>query len=181
VRGCGPTAGRIELYLVGLELAAEGVHLDDAADRTQSRGDLPLQDAAQLHERLPLAPNLELEDFAQAGGDRPHLGCAVALGYLLSRGRQALLDKLPGKVDVHVVVEHHGHYRQAEARDGADLGDVGQAAHGGLDREGDELLHLDGPEPGEVVSTWTCTLVMSGVASMGSSRSAWSPKATSTR
>jgi hypothetical protein len=79
-----------DLDLVGLELAAEGVDLDHAGHAAQPRRDLPLEDRAQLHRKgvwwsaaalrtgWPELANLELEDLAEAGRDRAHLGLAVA-------------------------------------------------------------------------------------------------------
>ena len=97
-----------------------------------------------------LAPDLELVDLAEPGGDRAHLGLAVARGDLALRGAEALADELARPVDVGAVLEDHGHDRQAELRDRADLLDPRQPAHGGLDREGDEALDLLGGEAGAV-------------------------------
>jgi len=50
---------------------------------------------------------------------------------------------LSGEVDVDVVLEDHGHGRQAEPAYRAKLLEVWQAAHGRFDWEGDGSFHLN--------------------------------------
>ncbi len=136
--------------LVGLELTAEGVDLDDAGDAAQLEVDVPIEDRAQLHGRVPVAFDLELVDFAEAGRDRPHGGFAVAFGDGVARFGKAFADELASPVDVGAFVEDDGDDGEAEFGDGSDLFDFGEAAHGGLDGERDELLDLFGRESGGI-------------------------------
>ena len=47
---------RVELHFIRLQLAAEGVDFDDARHGPQLEGDVPLEDAAQVHRRHEPAP-----------------------------------------------------------------------------------------------------------------------------
>src|SRR5690606_33775409 len=74
------------LDLVGLQLAAEGVDLDDAGDRAQLEPDEPVEQGPELHRRVTggrvrlaglaraIAPHLELQDLAEAGAHRGERG-----------------------------------------------------------------------------------------------------------
>src|ERR1700676_2860485 len=64
---------RRDLDLVRLQLTAIGVYVDDAGHLAQARGDLPVEDGAQIHPRGVAPAHLELVDLAEAGGDRPEL------------------------------------------------------------------------------------------------------------
>ena len=132
----------VDADLVGPQLSAEGVDLDDAGDAPQLVVDVPVEDVAQLHGAVALAAHLKLVDLPEPRGDGAHRGFAVALRDLLARLHQALADELASPVDVSALLEDDGHDRQAELRHRADLLDAGDAAHRGLDREGDEGLHL---------------------------------------
>src|SRR5215468_7902010 len=61
----------IDLYLVGLQFASMRVHLDNSRNGPELRSDLPVKDAAQVHQGRR-AGYLELIDFAQSGRNRPH-------------------------------------------------------------------------------------------------------------
>jgi hypothetical protein len=80
----------------------------------------------------------------------------------------ALVDQLAREVDVGAVLEDHGDLRQAVARQRARLLQARQAGHHVLEREGDALLGFQRRIAGAAVLICTCTLVMSGTASMGS-------------
>ena len=52
----------------------------------------------------------------------------------------ALVDELTREIDVRAVLEDDGHLRQAVARERTGVFEMRQAAHRGLDGEGDALL-----------------------------------------
>ena len=55
---------------------------------------------------------------------------------------QALVDHLPGEINVGAVLEDDDHLREAELRDGPDGLEAGHPAQHLLDGEGDLLLDL---------------------------------------
>src|SRR5690606_28332451 len=75
----------VDLNLIRLELAAEGVDLNDARKRPELVADVPVEDRAQLHEGVAvgrvrlarlthgLAANLELVDLTEPARDRTKL------------------------------------------------------------------------------------------------------------
>ena len=89
--------------------------------------------------RIRLGLDRVHEDLAQAGGDRAHLRLE-ARGQLRLDLLQAFAHLLAREVQVGAVLEHHGHLRQAVARDRTRVVQSRQAGHRGLDREGDALL-----------------------------------------
>ena len=91
---------RIELNLVGLELAAVRVHLDDAGRRAQPERDLPVENAAQIHRRVAVATHLELVDLTQSRADRSQRRCAVTVRDQLARLRKPLHHQAAREVDV---------------------------------------------------------------------------------
>ena len=85
----------VELHLVGLQLASQGVHLDHARHALEPAGNFPVEDGPQLHEgsrfgAIRSITQLELVDLPQAGCDRPHLGLTEFLReYRREPGRAA--------------------------------------------------------------------------------------------
>ncbi len=138
-------------HQVFLQVAADGVHLGHAGDAAQLGRDDPVLDLAQVHRRVGAAVGLArallrfhgpVEDLAQAGGGRPH-GRLQALGQARLGALQALVHELACEPDVGAVPEHHGDLGQPVLRERTGLLQAGQAAHHGLDREGDALLDLE--------------------------------------
>ena len=116
----------VDADLVLLLVAAPAVDLGRALHCPQLGPDDPVVDGAQLGDVVPLAGDDVVEDLAQAGGHRPHLGPRDALGDV-HRG-QPLVDELAGEVDVGAVLEGHHHLGQAELGHRAQLLQAGQAA-----------------------------------------------------
>ena len=140
-------------HLVLLEVAAHGVDLHHPLDAGKLAADDPVLNGAQLHGAVAvfvalLGHHHVLVNFPQPGGDGGHLGGTEFAGNGVFGLTQVLADELAGKVDVHVFREDHGHYREAEEGDGADLDDVLQVLQGQLDGRGDEALHLLGGQGG---------------------------------
>ncbi|MGY4469419.1 hypothetical protein ACVWWK_005128 [Bradyrhizobium sp. LB9.1b] len=128
--------------------AADGVDLDHAGHVAKLRLDDPVLHGAQIGQRivvtaLRLRARLGLdgvhEDFAESGRDRAHrdLDAGRKLVFHLL---DAFADKLAGKIDVGAVLEDDRHLAQAVARQRAGVVEFRQAAHRGLDGEGDALL-----------------------------------------
>ena len=117
----GQELGGVHHHLVLLGQPAPGVHLGDPGHRPQPWGDQPVEDGAALHRGDALALDRELEDVAEAGRHRPHLGVAEPGRDGLPRLRQPLVHELAGEVDVDAVLEDDGDRREAVARDRADL------------------------------------------------------------
>ena len=80
-------------------------------------------------------------DLAHDRGDRPDLRLRAVRQPALHR-RQTLRHLLPGAIDLGLPAELHVDDRQADAGGRANARHAGHAAHGRLDRVGDELLHL---------------------------------------
>jgi len=137
-------------HLVLLEVAAERVDLVDAGNAFELRGDDPLLQGAQIGEigyfLLRVFRHLPFErvlvNLPHGRADRPH-GYLDPLGHLLPSFRQALEHQLPGKVDVHTVLEDNGDNRQAKFGNRTHLFDVRQAAHGHFNRVGYISFNFD--------------------------------------
>ncbi|MNM79937.1 hypothetical protein D3C81_918850 [compost metagenome] len=150
----GEFVGRQALGLrrnqVLLGMAADAVDLGHPGHVAQLRLDDPVLDHPQVGrgvgravflQRALLGFHRPQEDFTQPGGNRPHARFD-AVGQLLTRHLQALVDQLAGEEQVGAVIENDRDLRQARARQRAGLLEPGQAGHGGLDGEGDALLGL---------------------------------------
>ena len=132
----------VDLDLVALGKAAVGVDVGDPRDLAHRRTDVPFEDAAQLHEIVAGASNLELEDLPEGRAQRPELRVAMADRDPPLRLGEALRHELAGEHDVGPLTEDDRHQRDPEPRDAADLLDVRQPAHRQFDRVGDVALHL---------------------------------------
>src|SRR5262249_14834360 len=124
--------------------AAPAVDLRRASHRAQLRSDDPVVKGPQVGRIVALAGHNVMEDFAQAGGDGPHLRADDTLGDL--RRGEPFVDELPGEVDVGAVIEGHDDLGQPELRHGANRIEVRQAADNLFDGEGDLLLDLLGSQ-----------------------------------
>src|SRR5690606_30872778 len=139
---------RVDLHLVRLQLAAVRVDLDDPGHRPQFEGDVPFEDGAQVHQGLTLATHLELIDLAQPTADGAHGWRAQPLGNGSPGDWQTLEDQPPHEIEIQALFEVDVDGGQPEAGHRSNVGNAGQAAHRGFDREGDEALHLQRTEPG---------------------------------
>ena len=137
-------------HLVFLGKAADGVDLGHTGHIAQLRLDDPVLNLAQIGrgvgravglQRTGLALHRPHIDFTQARRDRPQRG-GQAAGQLGAGLLHALVHQLAREVDIGAVLEHHGHLRQAVARQRARLLQIRQAGHRRLNRKGDTLLGL---------------------------------------
>jgi hypothetical protein len=138
---------RVHDDLVLLGLPAHAVDLDDARDGAQLDAHHPVEQRAQLHRAVLVRHQVELVDLAQPGRHGRQLGPAVAGRDVVFGDLQPLADHLAREPDVDPLLEDHGHRRDGRAADRADLRDLGQAVHRGLDREGQVLLDLQRRQP----------------------------------
>ena len=134
-------------HLILLQIAAKAVNLYDAGNAGELALHYPVLDGAQLHGVVTLlvaGGYVEgvLVDFAQTGGYGHHLGGAQLSGYLACHGLNLFADELSGLQGGYALLEDHGDQRETEAAHRANLFDIHDVAHGNLDGEGDELLHL---------------------------------------
>jgi len=134
--------------LVFLGIAADRVDFRHTRNVAQLRLDDPVLNLAQIGGRVGRAVGLlrtvlgldrPQVNLAQAGGDRPQRG-RDAGRQLVACFLDALIDQLAREVDVGAVLEDDGHLRQAIARQGAGLLQVGQARHHGFNRVCHPLL-----------------------------------------
>ena len=132
----------IDLNLVALGKAAVGVDVGDPGYLAHRRSDVPLEDAAELHEIMPRAADLELEDLAERGAERAELRVAMTDGDPPLRLGEAFRHELAGEHDVGPLTEDDRHQRDAEPGDAANLLDLRQSAHRQLDGVGDVAFHL---------------------------------------
>ena len=137
---------RVRHDAVLAHLAADRNDLGNAGDGEDLRADDEVGDLAQLHRRDRLSRHRDQHDLAHDRGDRPHFRVHAMRQPALD-GREALGDLLPGAVDLGLPAELDVDDRQADAGGRANAHDARHAAHGGLDRVGDELLHLLRREP----------------------------------
>lgn len=139
---------RVDGDLVGAKLAAEDVDVDDAGDQAKPRGDLPVEDGAQLHGAAALAAHLELVDLPESRRERTHLRDADLRRHLPPDAGHALVDPVASDLRVDVVLEDHGDRRDAVARERAQLLHLGDAAQGHLHRGAHQPLDVQRPERG---------------------------------
>jgi hypothetical protein len=132
----------IDLHLVALGEAAVAVDVGDAGHGPHRRRDVPLEDAAQVHQAPPLPADLELEDLAEGRAQGAELRRGVGERDRGLGSREPLLDELPGTEDVGPLPEDDRDQRDAEPGDAPDLLDGGQAADRELDGIGDRPLDL---------------------------------------
>ena len=160
-----------ELRRVGPDLellreAAPGVDLGDPGHPAQPRPDHPILERPQLGQVVRTLAREEIViDLAEAGGDRPHRRPLDALGELGLA--QALVDLLPGEVDVGPVLEDGDDLREAELRDGADLLEPFKPPRACSTGKVICRSTSSGDSSGATVLIWTCTGVVSGKASSG--------------
>jgi hypothetical protein len=139
-------ARRVGLHLVLAHLAANGHHLGHAWDGEQAWaqhevGVLPRGHGADL---LGVDGQRHQHDLAHDGTDRPH-GCVLHPGRQgIARRGEALVDDLPRAVDVGAPIKGHVHKSEADGRYRTHRRHARQPAHGLLQRQGHELLHLLG-------------------------------------
>ena len=135
---------------VFLGIATDGVDFGDARNQAQLGLDDPILDLSQVRGRIGrsvrlscvvLGLNRPQVDFAKTRRYRPHSRVDPSRK-LASCLLNAFVNELTGKVDVGAVLEHHDNLRQAVARHGSDLLQVGQAGHYCLDRIANTLLGL---------------------------------------
>ena len=144
-------------------------------DAAELRDDLPVEQRAQLHRRVVVGADDELVDLAEAGRHRRELGLRRGRRQLLLDAAQALEHELAREPEVGPVVEDDGHRREPASRDAAELDHAGHAVERVLDGNGDGASTSTGDSPRCVVSTETCTVETSGMASMGSVAAAKPP------
>ena len=137
-------------------IAADAVDLGDARCVSELGTDHPVLKRAQVFGCIGLAvrfarvrPGLQRihEDFAEAGGDRSHFR-HDALGKLVARGLEPLVDELAREIDAGAIGEHCRYLAEAIARHRAGILQPRQAGDGGLDWEGDALFGLKRREAG---------------------------------
>src|SRR6202795_1837613 len=131
-----------DAHLVGLEFATVDVHLSDARDLLELRCALPIQDRAQLHERIVLALHLELIDLGEAVGEWAQHGRPGARRQ--RRLAQALRHQRAVGQDVAAVGELHIDDGEPVAGDRTVARHAGQTLQRELDRRGDRTLHVQG-------------------------------------
>ena len=142
---------RVGSDLVLLHIAANGVDLGHAGYVAQLRLDHPVLYLAQVGIGIGRAIGLARflvglyrpqVDLTETRRNRPELG-RQPRWQAVARLRDALVDQLSREEDVDIILEDHGHLRQAVARQGARLLQARQARHDGLDRISDALLGLE--------------------------------------
>ena len=136
-------ARRVGQHLKLAHLATDGDHLRHARDGHEARAQHPVGVLAHGHGGglACVDGDGHLHDLAHDGADGPH-AWRDAAGQALFHGRQALRHHLARAVDVGAPVEGDVDERQACTGGGAHALHTRQAVHRGLQREGDELLHL---------------------------------------
>ena len=87
------------------------------------------------------------EHLPQPRGIGSHLRRPVAVGNAVGDFLQTLHHQAAGKIDVHGIVKVHRDVGQTEQRYRTDIPHAGQARHAGLDRKGEQLLHILGRQP----------------------------------
>jgi hypothetical protein len=110
-----------------------GVDLGDAGRVAQAWSHFPLQDGSQLHGRVALAANLELENLSERRRERADRGITIVTHLALGSG-QPLVHQVPRVVDVGPFAKDDRHDGEAELRDAAKLLDLGQTASIGICR-----------------------------------------------
>ena len=146
----GKTFGK-RRYDILLAVAADRVDLGDPWNRAKLWPNHPVMQRPQIlrgiarpigFDRALLGLDRVHEDLAQARGDRPELGFD-RLRQVRTYRLQALVDELPGEVDVGAVLENDGDLAQTVARNRARIGQPRQPRDGGFDRIGNALLGFE--------------------------------------
>ena len=138
---CAEAIG-VDPHLVALGIAPMAVDIGDAGHLAHGGGNIPLQHAAQIHQILPRAPHLKLQNLAQGRAERAELGLAMCQRHAPLRLREPFGHQLPGPKDIGALVKHNRHQRDAKPGDAAHLLHARQAADGQLHRIGHIALHL---------------------------------------
>ena len=140
---------RVHVHMVLLDVAAEGIDFVDAGDPLEQGGQRPVLDGPGPGQKIVHVLRRDrlrafervLVDLAHGRGNRPH-GDLDVLRDLLARFDQALQDLLAGEIDIDAVGENDGDHGKPGFRYRADQAEPRQAAHGDLDRIGDEPFDL---------------------------------------
>ncbi len=130
--------------------ATDRIDLHHARHRSELRFDDPVLDRAELdwayRFTIPVAgPRLRLDgehvDFAQTRGHRTHGGLNTR-GELILDLLDALVNELPGEVDVGAVGEHDSDLAQPVARKRSGILKMRQPSHRRFYWKRDALLHF---------------------------------------
>ena len=132
----------VHLHLVALGIAAVAVDIGDARNGPHHGGDVPLQDAAEVHQASPWPLDLKLQNLTERRAQRSQLGVGLGQRDPGPGRRQPLGDELTGSKDIGSLPEHDRDGGDAEPRHAPDLLDARQPAHRELDGVGDQPLDL---------------------------------------
>ncbi len=124
----------------------DGNDLGDARQSEQLRPQHEVRHLTHVHRgNGAIAGQHDQHDFAHDGGHGPHLRVDGARQLLADEG-ETLGHELASAIDVHAPIKFDVHDGEADAGYRPYADNARHAVHGGLDREGDELLHLLGRE-----------------------------------
>ena len=134
--------------LVLENVPADGQNLGHSGDGLQLELHHPVVEFAQpgVHwfafgvDLVRIRSQIVDEDLPQPRRNGAQGGWLVHFGQLGGRASQAFRHQLPGKIDVHVVLEIHIHHRHAEGGGRLDLRHPRKPVHGRLDRVGDKAF-----------------------------------------
>ncbi len=143
-------ARRIERDPVLLLRSSVADHLDDTGDLPETRGDLPVDDRAELFRRTRGRPGAELEhvDLAQGSRDGAELGASDFLRDLVAHTDEPLRHLPAGEINVGTVGEDQRDHRDAELGDAPGLLEPRNARHVTLDALRDLRFDLGRGERG---------------------------------
>ena len=125
------------------DAAADGEDFRDTADALQAAFDSPVGEGAQVHrgDGLVLVAEADQQDFAHQGRDGSEAGFGGG-GQGIEDGLQALLDQLPGAVDIRAPGEFSEDEGEADIGVGAQAVQSADALDGAFNRLGNEGFHF---------------------------------------
>ena len=129
-------------YLIFLDVATVNADLSHATGGEQTRTYHPVGVRTQVLLRGVLAGEAHDEHLAKDGRLRTEHRSAYSCRHLFAHGSKLFAYYLAGKIDVGAPIEFHPYYGEAVGGLRADTTYAGTAVDGGLNGEGDELLHF---------------------------------------
>ena len=129
----------IHAHLEGLHLASEAHDVGNARHASQFAFYHPILQGFEFPHVVPGAREGVAEDFARRSAQGLHLGfCAFGQVGIINH----VIHLLAGELIIHVVIENHGHHREAEERGASHIRLLLHGVHRNFDRDGDELFYL---------------------------------------
>ncbi len=135
-----PLGAHLDLHLA--HLAAEHDDLGDTGHSEQPRPERPVGERAEIHQGARPGREPDDEDETRGRRGRHHRGRVDTLRQLPGQGREPLADQLASLEDPGPFPEGRGDDREPLDRLRPDRLEAPHPVHGGLDRAGNERLHL---------------------------------------